>query len=132
MRQERVRREKLALRQLRVARFCQEKVVPALESLRPELESHGRQLEIRQQGNVVHFTVFHRDGVEFRHSVLASRRSKRARSSNGYYRDSEGYGRDVDQVYTLRDLRWTGKETIIRRLVVEFRKAIATTGQRRL
>lgn len=124
MHQDRMRREEMALRQLRVSRFCREKVVPALESLRPELEAHGRSVEIRRDGNIVHFIVYHQGRVEFRHSVLASRRRKASTGTN--YRDRQGYGRNVDQVYSLRDMRWLSKNTIIKHVVIEFRKVVAT------
>lgn len=128
MRQEHARREDMASRQRRVARFCSQKLLPALESLRPELEDHGRDLDIRRDGNIVHFTVFHRGRVEFRHSVLVSRRSKLPARRNGYYRDGQGYGRNVDQVYTLGQLRWTSRAAIVRHVVAEFRKVVGTSA----
>jgi len=105
--------------------FCAMTVLPALENLRRECEAYGRSVEIRREGHFVSLIALHGGRIEFRYAILASRNpGKKTRSR---YRDSLGYGRDVDRVYSLREARRLRPGDVARDIVAAYRRALANS-----
>lgn len=125
IRAENARHERVTLERLHVSRFCSDVVVPAMQDLGREFESYGRAVDIRREGNVVSITVCHQGRVEFRYAVLASRR-RLAGKPAGPYRDRAGYGRDVDRVYSLRDVRRLRGKAVARHIVAAYKRTLAS------
>jgi len=123
-RAEQARQERIASERLQVSRFCSETVVPAFRELGREFEQHGREVEVRRDGNFVAITVCHGGRLEFRYAILATRR--RRSGTGGRYRDETGYGRAVDRIYSLREAKRLGKRAIAKHLVAAYRKTLAT------
>lgn len=122
---ENARYERVTLERLHVSRFCADVVVPAMQDLGHEFECFGRAVDIRREGNLVSITVCHQGRVEFRFVVLASRR-RQAGKPNGPYRDRTGYGRDVNRVYSLREVRRLGPKAVARHIVAEYKRMLAS------
>jgi hypothetical protein len=118
------RRERAALERLQIRRFCAEVVVPVLHDIRGQFEEHGRQVEVRRDGNYVSIRVCHSGRLEFRYAILATRR--RQSGAGGRYRDEAGYGRAVDRFYSLREARRLGPEAVARHVVAAYRRVLAT------
>jgi hypothetical protein len=125
IRADNARHERVTLERLHVSRFCSDVVVPVMQDLGREFECHGRGIDIRREGNFVSFTVCHQGRMEFRYAVLASRR-RLAGKSAGMYRDRAGYGRDVDRVYSLRDVRRLGPKAVARHIVAGYKRMLAS------
>lgn len=123
LRQERARADRVALERRQVMRFCAEVVMPAMEDLCREFEEHGREAVVRREGNYVSIIVCHAGRLEFRYSVLATRR--RRVGTGGRYRDGSGYARAVDRVYSLREARRLGPRSVARHVVTEYRRYLA-------
>lgn len=122
-RDENARLEQVSLERMHVRRFCTEIVVPALQDLGREFEQHGREADIRREGNYVSITICHGGRLEFRYAVLATRR--RRSGAGGRYRDETGYGRAVDRIYSLREVRRLGPKAVARHMVAEYRRMLA-------
>ena len=122
---ENARHERVTLERLHVSRLFNSVVVPAMQDLGHEFECYGRAVDIRRKGNIVSMTVCHRGRVEFRHVVLASRR-RLAGKPDGPYRDRTGYGRDVDRVYSLREVRRLGPKAVAKHIVAEYKRMLAS------
>ncbi len=117
--------ERAARERSELSDFCAMAVLPALENLRRECEAYGRSVEVRREGHFISLTVLVGGKVEFRYAILASRNpGKRNRSR---YRDSLGYGRDVDRVYSLREARRLGPGDVARDTVAAYRRALANS-----
>lgn len=129
IRADNARRERVALERLHVSRFCTDVVVPAMQDLGREFESYGRGVDIRREGNFISFTVCREGRVEFRYAVLASRR-RLAGKLAGTYRDRAGYGRDVDRVYSLREMRRLGPKAVARHIVAGYKRMLASARGR--
>lgn len=123
LRREQARAERAAQQRREVARFCSAVVAPAMQALCREFEEHGREAEVRREGNCVSITVCHAGRLEFRYAVLATRRQRS--STGGRYRDGTGYGRAVDRVYSLREARRLGPKAIARHVVAEYGRQLA-------
>lgn len=126
IRAENARHERVTLERLLVSRFCSDVVVPVMQDLGREFESHGRAVAIRREGNLVSIAVCHRGRVEFRHAVLARRRGPAGKPA-GPYRDRAGYGRDVDRIYSLRDVLRLGKKAVARHIVAAYKRKTCST-----
>src|SRR5690606_13644786 len=117
--------ERTARERRELSDFCARAVLPALENLRRECEAYGRRVEIRREGHFVSLTALDGDKVEFRYAILASRNpGKRTRNR---YRDSLGYGRDVDRVYSLREARRLKPDHVARDIVAAYRRVLANS-----
>ena len=125
IRAENARHERVTLERLHVSRFCSDVVVPVMQDLGREFESHGRAVDIRREGNLVSIAVCHQGRLEFRYAVLASRR-RLAGKPVAPYRDRAGYGREVDQVYSLRDARRLGPKAVARHIVAGYKRMLAS------
>jgi hypothetical protein len=122
-RDQNARHERVTLERLHVRRFCTDVVVPAFQDIGREFEQHGREADIRREGNYVSITVCHGGRLEFRYAVLATRR--RQSGAGGRYRDETGYGRAVDRIYSLREVRRLGPKAVARHMVAEYRRMLA-------
>lgn len=118
------RNERIARERLAISNFCARVVVPAMQNLGRECEAYGRNVDIRWEGNLVSLVVLNQDRVEFRYTVLANRHP--ARKPSGRYRDSSGYGRDVNRVYSLRDAGRLGTSTVAKHIVAAYRQVLAS------
>lgn len=127
IRAENARRERVVLEKLQVSRFCSDVVVPAMKELGREFEFHGRCVDIRSEGNFIFMRVHHRERVEFRYAVLASRRRSTGKSTGVYRRDHAGYGREVDRVYSLRDVRRLSPKAVMKDIVASYKRMVAPT-----
>jgi hypothetical protein len=123
MRDERARQRRIEQERLQVRRFCTDVVLAAFREIGAEFEQHGREVDIRREGNCVSITVVHGRRLEFRYAVLATR-SRRSRAG-GRYRDESGYGRAVDRVYSLREARRLGPKAVARHVVAGYRRMLA-------
>lgn len=117
------RLERVTLERLHVRRFCTDVVVPAMQDLGREFEQYGREADVRREGNYVSITVCHEGRLEFRYAILATRR--RRSGAGGRYRDETGYGRAVDRIYSLREVRRLGPKAVARHVVAEYRRMLA-------
>lgn len=125
---ENARHERVVLERLQVSRFCTEVVVPAMQDLGREFECHGRCVDIRREGNFISIRVHYRDRAEFRYAVLVVRRRSVGKSSGLYRRDHTGYGREVDHVYSLRDVRRLGPKAVARHIVAGYKRMLASAS----
>lgn len=124
MRAQAARHERVTLERLHVSNFCAQVVLPAMQGLGREFESYGRAVDIRREGNFISITVSDGDRLEFRYAVLASRHRSAGKPS-GRYRDGQGYGREVDRVYSLRESRRLGPKAVARHIVAAYRRMLA-------
>lgn len=124
-RDEAARRERVALERLHLQRFCTEVVEAALREIGMEFEQHGREVGIRREGNYVSISICHHGRLEFRYAIVATRRRRPGADSR--YRDETGYGRAVDRIYSLREARRLGRESVARQVVAAYRRTLATS-----
>ena len=108
---------------LELSDFCARIVLPVMQDLARECEAYGRVAEVRREGHFASLTILQGGKVEFRYAILASR-AKRRKSLNRY-RDSSGYGRDVDRVYSLREARRMDADKVARHIVTAYRKVLS-------
>lgn len=113
--------EKRAAIQARVDQFYREKVTPALEEVRAELEKHGKQVEVHGGSITVKHEgmLKYRFSVEVRQSLVTAHAFPRTMStdSTGQRYTAEGFFRSGVQDYTVDDLT---KEEIIRYLIRDY------------
>lgn len=120
---ERERDQRIHLERLQIRRFCEEVVTPAMSRLCSEFERHGRQVELRRRDTMLMMTVLHSGKVEFSFAAAASRR-RTSRKQPGRHRDPSGYKHEVDRVYSLREARKLGIDSVCREIIARYKRSV--------